>query len=217
MVQLLLPGAIPSSISGISHLPFVGPVSPNQSFAIPPDAQLGGCEIAIPACPVNNPSKTSAFPLSTSTSFSSFSPIGSASTRAQPEKGFQEPQNLQLPSTLPWPFPPGLSLPAPSQSQNAAEHQIQSQFPLTQSPTLPSLPRPRLIRSHSVMGNHCPLLGLRNLTFIIPRHCCPPSQRVGRVFSALNCWSFASSAPNAGMLYIKIEIQLLELARVFVR
>ena len=158
MVQFLLPGAIPSSMSGTSHLPFVGPDSPSQSFSIPPNARLGGCEIAIPACPVivNNPSKTSAFPLSTSNSFSSFSPIGSASTRAQPEKGFQEPQNPQLPSTLPWPFPPGLSLPAPSQSQNAAEHQIQSQFPSTPSPTLPSLPRPRLIRSHSVMGNHGP-------------------------------------------------------------
>merc|ERR1712192_281186 len=80
------------------------------------------------------------------------------STRAQLEKGFQEPQNPQLPSTLPWPFPPGLSLPAPSQSQNATEHQIQPQFLSTQSPTLPSLPRPRLIRSHSVMGTAVPPL-----------------------------------------------------------
>ena len=157
MVQFFLLGAIPSSMSGMSHLPFVGPVSPSQSFSIPPDVQLGGCEIAIPACPVNNPSKTSAFPLSTSTSFSSFSPIGSTSMRVQSDKGFQEPQNPQLPSTLPWPFPPGLSLPAPSQSQNATEHQIQPHFPSAQSPTLPSLPRPRLIRSHSIMGNHCPL------------------------------------------------------------
>ena len=142
----LLPGAITSSMSGMSHLPIVGPVSQTQSFSVPPNAQPNGCEceIAIPASPVNNPSKTSAFPLSTSTSLSSFSPIGS--TRAHPEKGHQEHQNPQLP----WPFPPGLSLPVPSQSQNTTEYQIQPQFPSTQ---YPSQPRPRLIRSHSVMGN----------------------------------------------------------------
>ena len=136
-----LPGAIPSSMSGVSNLPFFGPpASPSQSFSIPPNnAQQpnNGCqwEIAIPVSPVKNPGGKT-FPLSTSTSFSSFSPIDStSSTRTQPENN----QNPQLPSTLPWPFPPGLSLPAPAQSQN------QIQFASTQS-------RPRLIRSHSVLG-----------------------------------------------------------------
>ena len=143
MVLFLVSGAIPSSMSGMSNLPFLGPASPSQSFSLPPNIQPNGCdcEIAIPASPVNNSSFKN-FPLSTSTSLSSFAPISLTSARAQPEKGLN--QNPQLPSTLPWPFPPGLSLPAPPQSQNATE------FPSTQPS---SQPRPRLIRSHSVMGN----------------------------------------------------------------
>ena len=139
-----LPGAIPSS--GISHLPFVGPVSPSISAAQP-----SGRAITVPTCPVNNLSKTSAFQLSTSTHFSSFSPIGSTKKDTQQDQSFQDPLNSQLPSTLPWPFPPGLSLALPSHSQNGNENEVEPSTP--SPPSLPQMSHPRLIRSHSAMGN----------------------------------------------------------------
>ena len=147
-------GAIQSSVSGSGQLLFGGQVSQVPPNAIP----LPPTTTTIPASPVKNPSRASGFPITASSSFSSFSPLGlSAKASSQEPPDHHHHQEQQQP-TLPWPFPPGLSLalpPPPPQAQlaNGPQHQ----FPPARSSSPPPMDRPRLIRSHSVMGKllHC--------------------------------------------------------------